>query len=322
MTRLGPSNDELDDQLRRALHRRAELVPAQEVPLAQVAARARSLRRRRVVSALAGPALVLAAVGVLTPALVRHVDDRPRVAAEPPQFTTLSAAQDASQLPGGYLGWSHRGPNPPAQLAAQARTDWAAVHGIAGGDVLVAPLWSDQLSDGEWVYVFQAWDATRGSSAPVWTVYALGPRSGGPGVIDTDVPMALTASHSSTQRAPAVSAVLTTGLGSYAVVLGAPGTTQIALSLDGLTFRTEPIHRGVAVFAMPARPLLSESSEPLRTTPPPATLTAPVPVPVPEPAPSSAEPDDAAAVLLRVSAGDPSAITYLGPLGCPCVNWP
>ncbi len=300
MTRLGPSNDELDEKLRHALHQRAQMVEPQAAPLAGVAARARSLQRRRMVSALTGPALVLVAVGVLTPTLLHRVGDRPSV--EPPQFTTLSSAQDASQLPDGYLGWSHRGANPPTQLAAQARSDWAAVHAVDDDDVLVAPLWSDQLSDGEWVYAFQAWDARLGSAAPVWTVFALGPRTGGPGVIDTDVPTALSASDASSHRVPLVSAALTTGQGSYAVVLGAPGTTQIAASVDGLTFRVEPNRRGVAVFRVsaptiaPAEPTLAPSSDSERAT--------------------------ASTVLVRVTAGNPSAIAYLGPIGCPCVNGP
>lgn len=90
----------LDDQLRAALHGRADvLVPAAD-PLAGIESRARGIRRRRVAASVAGAALAVTAVAVAVPSLTDGAPrTAPRYAVSPDPATASLPANALSHAP-------------------------------------------------------------------------------------------------------------------------------------------------------------------------------------------------------------------------------
>jgi hypothetical protein len=114
----------LDDELHAALHDRASVITAPSDPLAGIEARARGIRRRRLVASLASAALVVAVAAVAVPALVPDGSSKAGPAGhgtatlEP----TPTATPTEDQPPANVLtSWPQRGsaPNPPSVAAVQ-----------------------------------------------------------------------------------------------------------------------------------------------------------------------------------------------------------
>ena len=109
----------LDDQLRAAMHARADDLTPSPDPLAGIESRARGIRRRRLAASVAGAALAVSAIAVAVPAL-RSSPTRP---ARPAQLAATSSATLDPAHP-----WALRGTPLPAATLATFRRDWATKH--------------------------------------------------------------------------------------------------------------------------------------------------------------------------------------------------
>jgi hypothetical protein len=110
----------LDDELRRAMHRRADhLAPAPD-PLAGIETRARRMKRRQVSTAIAGAALAVAAIAAAVPVLTSGSGrSTVQVAASTAPPTPSATALPTEADPINLLAWPARGSAaPPADVDA------------------------------------------------------------------------------------------------------------------------------------------------------------------------------------------------------------
>lgn len=117
----------LDDELRRAMHRRADHLAPIPDPLASIESRARRMKRRQVSTAIAGAALAVAAIAAAVPVLT---SGSPRstvqVAAStaPPTSAPTPTAVVADPL--NLLDWQARGTVPAAAAVTAMESGFAA----------------------------------------------------------------------------------------------------------------------------------------------------------------------------------------------------
>lgn len=124
----------LDDELRAAMHARADVLTPAPDPLAGIEARARGLRRRRVTATVAGAALAVAAIAVAVPSLV----DRDR-ADRAPGYATRTAGPDGSLDPASP--WPFRGKALTGGTLAHVRDEWQVMHPGSTLTPLFAQVW-------------------------------------------------------------------------------------------------------------------------------------------------------------------------------------
>jgi hypothetical protein len=121
----------LDDELRSLLHARADVLSPAPDPLAGIEQRAKRIRRTRVAAAVAGSALVVAAIGVAVPSLIPARGGGAGVATttEP----TPSASATAAAPPGALdpqHPWEYRGNKKviAANELASLQSEWQTKH--------------------------------------------------------------------------------------------------------------------------------------------------------------------------------------------------
>lgn len=143
----------IDDELRRALNRRADdLVPAPDL-MTGVTGTARRIRRRRRAATGAAGLLVLAAVAVTVPAVLPdHTSGPGRLASSTGPSTTPSVDLSTPTLAArpGVLGWPARGDGAVAErMRRLVVTRWSATHRAHIDDVAFRPLYAraDGVSD-------------------------------------------------------------------------------------------------------------------------------------------------------------------------------
>lgn len=133
----------IDDELRAALHGRAQVLAPSTDPLAGIERRAKRIQRNRIGAAVTASALAVVAVAAVVPALQQTSatprQDVPRVAAT---LEPTPAPQQASYALDPEAPWTYRG---DPQLAVQGDLDaytvqWAATHGVLTDDVDMTPL--------------------------------------------------------------------------------------------------------------------------------------------------------------------------------------
>lgn len=252
---------DIDGELRDALRRHADLVPVPSPdPMPGVARAARRIRRRRTTSAL-GSLVLIVGLALGTAVAVhraQNVQNAHRPGSEQ-QLAGVFSAQEHAFAAADYLGWPNRGSVPADDLGDAARRAWADRHGVNLPDVVIAPLWSDALPTGDDMFAFQAWDRDE---RVAWTVFAMRDTDpGGPAAtLVSDTPTAsgtrtgASAGANTGSATGQVSALVDTSQGPYAIVIGAPGTTDIRYAADGVSFAPEFTRDGVAMFAVPVPP--------------------------------------------------------------------
>lgn len=136
----------LDDQLRAALHRRANALPPSPDPLAGVERRARGLRRRRLAASVAGSALAVLAVVGAVPLLT------PDRTSGPAPGELATSAPSPSAAPSRYAldpadPWDYRGTELPQRERDALLAEWQAVHPSGTLTPLFGQVWepSQQL---------------------------------------------------------------------------------------------------------------------------------------------------------------------------------
>ena len=108
----------LDDQLRAALHGRADVLTPAADPLAGIERRARGLQRRRLAAAVTGAALAVAAIAIAVPSLTSSQPaNRPAQVAGPSPWT-LDAAKP----------WPYRGDRAALGELTDFKAAWSARH--------------------------------------------------------------------------------------------------------------------------------------------------------------------------------------------------
>lgn len=159
----------IDDQLRSALHARADVLPPSPDPLVGVEARARRLRRRRVAASVAGAALAVAAAGIAVPALLPGPATSTLTPATTPS-ATQTAAPVETQPPGNVLtSWQDRGVSTRGPRVSDLMSAFAAAMGRSAdvGQVRYRELFLGDTGKGEGFTVGQAWFAGDGQAYDV-----------------------------------------------------------------------------------------------------------------------------------------------------------
>ncbi|MBC7375606.1 MAG: hypothetical protein H7323_16580 [Frankiales bacterium] len=127
----------LDDELRAALHARADVLSPSPDPLAGIERRARRIRRNRTASALAGSVLAVAAIALAVPVLSP-------TAAPPPIGPAIAPSTVAPSSPYALdpaAPWAYRGETVPPGLLDTARRAFAVRHAVAEAAVSMSPLY-------------------------------------------------------------------------------------------------------------------------------------------------------------------------------------
>lgn len=163
----------IDDELRKAMHARADLVSAAPDPLSGIESKARRIKRRRSAGAVAGAALTVAAVAFAVPSLSAGTSPgRAQVATSAsPSPTSVVVAT----TPGNLLDWQARGDAPSPGTTGVMETSFAQAMSTNVDEVHVKVLYSG-THKGLTVTVGQAWHngelaynigyATGGASGP------------------------------------------------------------------------------------------------------------------------------------------------------------
>jgi hypothetical protein len=177
----------LPDELRTALHRRADEITAPPDPFDTIEARATRMRRQRIALGTIGTASVTAVVVAI--ALVVAGGGTAKLHTGQPLDSGGPTPSASVSLPPGYqpinlLGWAARGDAAdgadPAtktqvmQMLGDATAQWSSHHSLKRFDTGTRLLWSGMLPDGRRALVFQAWTYTPGvenSANDAWTVY-------------------------------------------------------------------------------------------------------------------------------------------------------
>jgi hypothetical protein len=112
----------LDDQLRSAMHGRADVLAPSPDPLAGIESRARGMRRRRVAASVTGAALAVAAAALVVPSLSTGPGPKPaQVASDKPTALGADALDPAHP-------WAFRGKALTAGTAAHVQDEWRLRH--------------------------------------------------------------------------------------------------------------------------------------------------------------------------------------------------
>jgi hypothetical protein len=274
----------LDDELRSTLHAHAfDVVPSPDL-VARITSRAKRTRRRQNTGKVLAGALAFSLIGFGVPWLTRHTESPPEhagaaswhaqhhhgPAAPPPggnagpapenTLPTADAVPLGSRQPVNYLDWSPRGQRPPSTLTSYAMSYLYQTSGAAPGQLHLAPLWSGQVSDKQWVTVVQSWttSAKAGASIAVIDTFTAAPDGSSPRLATSGAlyfrhaganedPVLLVTSM---QRVRLFTIELTDG---QVLAIGAPDITSIAYAPDGQRFQPEATVDGVAYFQRNAR---------------------------------------------------------------------
>lgn len=139
----------LDDELRAALHRRAQAVTPSPDPMAGIERRARKIQRNRIGAAVAASALAVSAVVLAVPALQSATSSAPEVTRYAPSAPSSSPTPEPTTSP--YVldprkPWSYRGnPDVAVEGDLDAYTiEWATRHGVLIDDVELVPLFGQR----------------------------------------------------------------------------------------------------------------------------------------------------------------------------------
>lgn len=226
----------LDDELRTALGRRADLVSPAADPFEGIERRARGIRRRRGLAAVLGTTAAVAAIALAVPAVIGSTSaSRGPVATTPPTSPPAVVVDDAR--PANAVLWPS-GPLGDADLDGAVRTAFASQVGDAPEAVQGDQLWIGASPDGElalgW---YQLWSP---QSPEAVLVLAYG-APGGPATLG---------SHQQTSPGPDLAGLADTarGRGTWVAALGAPGTTSLAYAEDGSRFVPVELETRSAVF--------------------------------------------------------------------------
>lgn len=219
----------LDDELRSLLQSRADGVPAAADPLGGIERRAKRMRRNRVGAAVAGSALVVAAVAVAVPAMVKDRDGKGAVFATTPP----SPSAEPSPTPARAYGpneldparpWAYRGKDDLLGTGTfdTLRREWNVRHPASQ----VAPLFGqiyEPSQQAEIVFV------SHGATEDRWGV-ATTSESGIEFLVDDPLP-----TPSTVLMAP-----LPGDQAPRLLILAGPATGDLSYARDGATFRTIP----------------------------------------------------------------------------------
>lgn len=135
----------IDDELRAALHGRAQVLTPSPDPLAGIERRAKRMRRNRAGAALAGSALAVALVAAAVPAVQSAVaprEDVPTVADSQPPVADLDLDRYALDP---TAPWRFRGK--PVSEGDRARIQGEYATRTGGAEVLVTPLYGGAVGD-------------------------------------------------------------------------------------------------------------------------------------------------------------------------------
>ncbi len=131
----------IDDELRAALHGRAQVLTPSPDPLAGIEARATRMQRNRIGAAVAGSALAVALVAAVVPAVQSATSSQPEVA---PFATSAPSAQPRLESVSYALDpenpWAFRGEPLDEGTRATIQGDYATR--VQGAEVLVTPLFA------------------------------------------------------------------------------------------------------------------------------------------------------------------------------------
>lgn len=137
----------IDDELRAALHGRAQVLAPSPDPLAGIERRAKRIQRTRVGAAVAGSALAVVMVAVAVPAVQNATTSAPEI----PRYGTTSPSAEPTPSPMSRYAldpsspWAYRGDPGVLEngnLETSAR-EWAARHRVDESDVRFSPLYGE-----------------------------------------------------------------------------------------------------------------------------------------------------------------------------------
>ena len=265
----------IDDELRAALHGRAQVLAPSPDPLAGIERRAKQIRRNRVGAAVAASALAVSAIAVAVPALQSATSTGPERRVP---FATAAPSEEPTPVTSEYAldpdsPWAYRG-TPLAELGTGTvetiTREYATKRGVAESALTLTPLWG-QIWDpsGQAELVFLAtidgehrWGVARGDE-------------GGP-EFPVDEPLA--------EPTMALAAALPGDEVGRLYVVAAPGTTldygpNDASEFDAMTALAD----GVAVTALEGDPAsdlyrVSADGEEIHRAPAPDAPTQEAPV--------------------------------------------
>jgi len=199
----------LDDELRAALHGRAQVLAPSPDPLAGIERRAKRIQRNRIGAAVAGSVLAVAAIAAVMPALQTATTsqrDVPRVAQSTAPDAPVSYALDPQQP------WDYRGIALGQDFVDAMAREVATLHGRpADADRVIALFGQTYEPSGRTEAVF-VWTGPNGSAT--WGV-ARSAESGPEVVQETDLAPGTTA----------LVAALSGDDGTRLLAVAAPGTT-------------------------------------------------------------------------------------------------
>jgi hypothetical protein len=238
----------LDDQLRAAMHARADVLAPSPDPLAGIEARARGIKRRRAAASVAGAALAVTAVAFVVPAL--DLGGR----AKPATFATQGPRVSSAYALDPAAPWAYRGTAAAKADLAAVQSAWAARH---PGSTLT-PLFGqvyEPAATAELAFV-----ATGGSDGPRYGFVHV-PTAAAPSFV-YDEPLA-----SGTAALPFA---LEGDEGrARLVVVAAPGVTRFEYAAGGVTYAPmTALASGVAIAAQQGTPWAAA----LRVTAPDGTV--------------------------------------------------
>ncbi|MBC7375051.1 MAG: hypothetical protein H7323_13770 [Frankiales bacterium] len=172
----------LDDELRAALHARAEVLTPSPDPLAGVERRARRIRRNRTASAVAGSVLAVAVIALAVPALSPTAAPPPTGPAVAP--STVSPSSPYALDPA--APWAYRGETVPPGLLEASRLEFAKRHAVAQTEVSMRELHGRTYEpSGSFELVFVA--TIENNPTPRWGVVQSTP-AGPDFLVDDDLP--------------------------------------------------------------------------------------------------------------------------------------
>lgn len=241
-----------DDELRAVLRTQAERVRLPADPMTGVARHVRRIRRRRI---SVGAGLGIAVIGVLVPLTSGHA--RPGTSPGEGPELAVSTRPQATRTPDNLLRWPRRGAPPPLAFA-RAVTTWyardAAHDGARPDRVRQHVLWTGRLPDSSWATLDQVWNPTDRSRRTDWsTVLLVGPADGVRLRAAYDLPTRFVHQRPGENTAATLDDLARIagygfGFRDYVLVVGSPRAARAAVSTDGRTVTTEPLHDGAAVF--------------------------------------------------------------------------
>ncbi len=214
----------IDDELRAALHGRAQVLTPSPDLLAGIEARAKRMQRNRIGAAVAGSALAVALVAAVVPAIQSTTSSQPDV----PRFATSAPSTEPSEAPAlatrptNAFDWGGD-PLTGEGLDRGVRAQWAGDHELAPEQVRGERMFSAQLPDAEQsVAIYQLWS----DGTPAFSVVA----QGGDGA-----QVVLVRDTQSTAQVPFVDAVVSV-VEPYVAVAVAPTVTALEYAGDGSTY--------------------------------------------------------------------------------------